>query len=1039
MKKFLLSTLVLLLTVFSMYAQVTSSSLTGTIKDAKSETLIGATVKAVHQPTGTSYGASTNAEGRFSIQNMRSGGPYTVTISYLGFENSVYQNINLKLGDAFTLNATLKEGGVNLSEVIIVGTQDKLFNSKKTGASTNISKEQIEILPTLNRSLSDMWRLTPQSNGNSFGGANSRFNNITIDGAVNNDVFAASSSAITPGSNSNTQPISLDAIQEIQVVLAPYDITYGNFTGAGVNAVTRSGTNKVEGSLYTFGRNQGTVGKQPNGLNSTDFSNYQYGFRIGAPIVKDKLFIFVNGELGRIKAPSVLNAGDPSALVTVAQAQELANFVQTKYGYDVGAINEVQTQTKSDKLFARLDWNINQKNQLMLRHNYIKAYDDAFSRFANNFRFGNNGGRNNNNQNISVLELRSSISKSLSNNLIIGYSRVRDARSTSGALFPHVQINNWNGIPTNQVNFGSERSSTANQLDQDVFELTDNFKIFTGNHTFTVGTHNEFFKFRNLFVNNRFGYWQFANYADFQNNKASRVEATYPLTANPGEAKFSAAQLGFYAQDEIQASPNLKLTAGLRIDVPVFMDKPERNPLAETAFGYKTNITPKSSPLVSPRLGFNYDVFGNRSLQIRGGSGIFTGRVPFVWLSNQFTNNGVLFGSVFQNNPATFQSDPNKQSTAGGLSSTYELNLINENFKLPQTFRSNIATDIKLPGNIVTTLEAIFNKTLNNITYKDINIKGQTGLLNPALTGNQDRRPTYGGKVNTTVTNAILLGNSSKGSSYSLTAQLQKSFDLGLNASIAYTYGEAKDQNSGTSSTARSNWQFNQIVNNANDAQLDYSRFDIRHRIVGSLNYGVNYGKNKLFGTTISLFYAGRSGEPISYLYFGDLNGDGANQNDLIYVPRNASEIKLVNTTGRDGVTTPVAQQWTELNSFIENDAYLKTRRGQYAERFTGRLPWEHSFDVKVLQNFGGLIKGSSNKIQLSLDMFNVGNLIKKDWGRSYSLGNSASTLINYATRDVVGGGTGFTFKAPAGNVAYQTNQIQSRWAAQFGVRYLFN
>ena len=268
---------------------------------------------------------------------------------------------------------------------------------------------------------------------------------------------------------------------------------------------------------------------------------------------------------------------------------------------------------------------------------------------------------------------------------------------------------------------------------------------------------------------------------------------------------------------------------------------------------------------------------------------------------------------------------------------------------------------------------------------------------------------------------------------------MQKSFDLGLNASIAYTYGEAKDQNSGTSSTARSNWQFNQIVNNANDAQLDYSRFDIRHRIVGSLNYGVNYGKNKLFGTTISLFYAGRSGEPISYLYFGDLNGDGANQNDLIYVPRNASEIKLVNTTGRDGVTTPVAQQWTELNSFIENDAYLKTRRGQYAERFTGRLPWEHSFDVKVLQNFGGLIKGSSNKIQLSLDMFNVGNLIKKDWGRSYSLGNSASTLINYATRDVVGGGTGFTFKAPANNVAYQTNQIQSRWAAQFGVRYLFN
>ena len=1039
MKKFLLSTLVVVLTAFTLFAQVTTSSLSGTVKDTKDETLIGATVKAVHQPTGTSYGSSSNIEGRFSIQNMRSGGPYIITVSYLGYENSTYENVNLKLGESFSLNVILNEGGIRLSEVIIVGTQDKVFNGKKTGASTNISKEQIESLPTLSRSLSDMWRLTPQSNGNSFGGANSRFNNITIDGAVNNDVFAASSSAITPGSNSNTQPISLDAIQEIQVVLAPYDISYGNFTGAGVNAITRSGTNKVEGSVYFFGRNQRTVGIQPNGLKSTKFSNNQYGLRLGGPIIKDKLFFFINGELGRTQAPSVLNAGDPSALVTVAQAQDLANFVKTKYSYDVGEIGEVQSQTQNDKLFGRLDWNINQSNQLMLRHNYIKAYDDAFSRFANNFKFGNNGGRNNNNQNITILELRSRLSKSLSNNLIVGYSRIRDARSTSGSLFPQVQINNWNGVSGNQVNFGSERSSTANQLDQDIFELTDNFKVFTGNHTFTIGTHNEFFKFRNLFVNNRYGYWQFNNYADFQNNKPARVEATYPITSNPGEAQFSAAQLGFYFQDEIQASPELKLTAGLRIDVPVFLDKPERNPLAETAFGFKTNITPKSSPLVSPRLGFNYDVFGNRSLQVRGGSGIFTGRVPFVWLSNQFTNNGILFGSVFQTNPATFQPDPNKQSTAGGSVSTYELNIIDENFKLPQTFRSNLATDFKLPGNIVTTLEAIFNKTLNNITYKDINIKGQTGFLNPIISGGQDRRPTYGGKVSPTVTNAILLGNTDQGSSYSLTAQLQKSFGFGLNALMAYTYGESKDQNSGTSSTARSNWQFNQIVFDPNNAQLDYSRFDIRHRIIGSLNYGANYGKNKMFGTTVSLFYSGRSGEPISYLYFGDLNSDGANQNDLLYVPGNASEIRLVNTTGSSAFTIPVAQQWDELNAFIENDPYLRTRRGKYAERYAGRLPWEHSFDVKVLQNFGDLIKGTSNKIQLSLDIFNVGNLVNKDWGRSYSLGNNASTLINYTTSNVVGGGAGFTFKAPANNVAYQVNQIQSRWAAQFGVRYLFN
>ncbi|MFD2162790.1 carboxypeptidase regulatory-like domain-containing protein [Paradesertivirga mongoliensis] len=1038
MRRYLLITFLMLISAARLDAQVTSGSLTGTVKDDDGEPLIGATIKATHQPTGTAYGSTTNTEGRYTIPNMRVGGPYVVTISYLGFATETKNNISIQLGEPYLLNQVLRTGEVGLKEVVVVGTRDNIFNSRRTGASTSVSREQIEELPTLNRSLSDYWRLTPQSNGNSFGGQNSRFNNITIDGAVNNDVFAASSTAITPGSGSNTQPISLDAIQEIQVVLAPYDVSYGNFTGAGVNAVTRSGTNKFEGSAYFYTRSEKTVGKQPNGLKANEFTNGQYGFRLGGPVVKDKLFFFVNGELGRIESPSVLNAGDPGALLTVAQAQDIATSVQTKYGYDVGGFGVIPTKTQSDKVFGRLDWNINSKNQLMLRHNYIKAFDDAFTRTANNFRFGNNGGRNNNTQHISVLELRSSISKSLSNNLIIGYSTVRDARSTFGGLFPHVQINNINGSSSNQLNFGSERSSTSNQLDQDILELTDNFKVFLGNHTLTFGTHNEFFKFRNLFVNNRYGYWQFNSLEDFNNNKPLTAESTTPITSNPGEANFSAAQLGFYWQDEMLATPNLKLTIGFRVDIPVFNQTPERNPLAETAFGYKTNITPKSSPIPSPRFGFNYDVFGNKKLQLRGGTGLFTGRVPFVWLSNQFTNNGVLFATVNQRNPgpATFEPDPQKQSTVGGPVSTYELNLVGENFLLPQTFRSNFAADFKLPGGIVTTLEAIYNKTMNGISYSDINIKGRTGTLNPALSGGNDLRPTYGGKVSSTVTNAILLTNTSRGSSYTYTAQLQKAFNFGLNTSIAYTYGEARDINGGTSSTARSNWQFNQIVLDANNPQLDYSRWDLRHRIVGSLNYGVQYGKNKLFGTTFSMFYAGRSGEPVSYVYNGDLNGDGANQNDLIYVPRTASEIKLVplSASGSNPALT-TAQQWDELNSFIENDPYLRGRRGQYVERFGARMPWQHAFDVRLLQDLGGLVKGTTNRIQLSVDVFNVGNLINKEWGRGYSLGNNASTLINYSTS----GGGGFTFRSPNGGTAYQVSQTSSRWEAQFGVRYIFN
>ncbi|MEQ7801178.1 carboxypeptidase regulatory-like domain-containing protein [Pedobacter sp. ASV1-7] len=1045
MKKSLLTKIMVLLLVFagtavSLRAQVTTSSISGRVADAKGP-LPGASIKAVHVPTNTAYSLVSNNGGRFTISNMRSGGPYTIVISYIGYEPETINNIYLKLGETLPINVNLSESGKDLSEVVIAGKKNSVFNSGRTGAATNISKEQIEALPTLSRALSDYWRLTPQANGNSFGGANQRYNNITIDGAVNNDVFAASSTAITPGSKTNTQPISLDAIEEIQVVLAPYDVTYGNFTGAGVNAVTRSGTNTIQGSAYFFGRNQSTVGKQPNGLKSTDFNDYQYGFRIGGPLVKDKLFFFINGELGRKQQPTTLNAGDPSALLTVDQAQQIVDNVKDKYGFDIGSYAEQQARTQSDKVFARLDWNINSKNQLMLRHNYIKAFDEGISRSASNFRFGSNLVTNNGKQNISVLELRSAISQSISNHLILGYSRVRDFITVPGPLFPQIEINNINNVSGNRVVFGSERSSTANQLDQDIYELTNNFKITSGNNTLTFGTHNEFFKFRNLFVNNRAGYWQFTNMTDFLAGKASNVQATYPITGNPGEAKFSAAQLGFYFQDEIQVTPEFKFTAGMRIDVPVFFDKPARNVLAEDVFGYRTDITPKSRPLVSPRLGFNYDVLGNRAIQLRGGTGIFTGRVPFVWLSNQFTNNGTLFGTVNQNNPPVFITDPNNQASAGTAGTTYELNLADPNFRIPQTFRSNIATDIRLPGGIVTTLEAIYSKTLNNIVYKNLNLKGltATGVIDPTLTGGADTRPAYTGKVNSTVTNALLIENTNKGSSYSLTAQVQKAFNFGLNASFAYTYGQSKEVNSGNSSTAFSNWQFNQIVSNPNFPELAYSINDIRNRLVGTLSYGVHYGKNKLFGTSLSVFYQGRSGAPISYVYFGDLNGDGANQNDLIYIPRTQNDIRLVTipAVAASGTRPAVpaispAEQWTALNSFIENDPYLKANRGKYAERFGGRMPWEHSFDLRFLQDLGGLVNGTANKIQLSVDIINVGNLLNKDWGRSYFLSNNASTLINYTS-------AGYTFKAPADNTAYSVSQISSRWAAQFGIRYLFN
>ncbi|HEX8356759.1 MAG TPA: TonB-dependent receptor, partial [Segetibacter sp.] len=479
--------LVLLFAPLFLLAQVTTSSISGTV-GSESSPLAGATVTATHQPTGTVYRTSSLSKGVFNIVNMSPGGPYRIEISFVGFRPFIQDSIFLALGENTRIDAPLVSSGTTLSEVIVTGSA--ATNRRKTGASTSISRAQINALPTLSRSLQDYTRLSPQANGNSFGGASNRFNNITIDGAVNNDVFGLSGSG-TPGGQAATTPISLDAIQEIQVVIAPYDITYGNFTGGGVNAVTRSGSNKLEGSVYYFLRNEKTVGEDPvSGLKTTAFSDKQYGFRLGGPIVKNKLFFFINGELARRTAPTLFNAGEDRSVLSVAEAQKLADTMRIKYGYDVGTAGAFEAATQSDKLFGRLDWNISDKHRLTLRHNYITAYDDNISRSNTLFRFGNNTYRFNNEQNITVAELRSRFSNSLSNNLILGIHKIRDYRSTYGSLFPSIEITSGSAT----IQMGSERSSTANELDQDILEVTDNLRIFKGKHTFTIGTHNEFFK-----------------------------------------------------------------------------------------------------------------------------------------------------------------------------------------------------------------------------------------------------------------------------------------------------------------------------------------------------------------------------------------------------------------------------------------------------------------------------------------------------------------------------------------------------------------
>ena len=1032
-------------------AQVTTSSMVGKVTDDKGEALIGATVLATHTPTGSEYGTVTDENGQYVISNMRVGGPYTVSISYVGYSNKTETDLYLSLGQAYVLDSKLSEEGVSLSEIVVTGTRDNILNSKRTGASTNISKRQLESMPTLSRGLSDFTRLTPQANGSSFGGANNRYNNITIDGAVNNDVFGLSGSG-TPGGQANTQPISLDAIQELQVVLAPYDVTYGNFTGGGINAVTRSGTNNTEGSIYFFTRNQNTVGKSPlTNLKAADFNNSQFGFRLGGALIKNKLFYFVNAELGRISAPLSFNAGETGSAITLATAELIAKTAKEVWNYDVGSFGPENAKTENSKYLVKLDYNISKNHQISLRNNYISAFDDNISRSGTFFRFGNNAYKFNNTQNITVAELRSKISNSISNNLIVGYSRIRDNRETAGSLFPQITISNIDGKSTNSVEFGSQRSSAANELDQDIFEITDNLKINKGKHIFTLGTHNEFFNFRNLFINNYNGRWDFNNVQDFVSNKPNRARATYSIV--PGvdkpSAEFSALQLGFYAQDEFAVSNKFKLTAGIRLDVPIIGDEPLYNITVDTtaAFGdLSTSNTPSGQLLWSPRLGFNYDVTGDRSVQIRGGAGIFTGRVPFVWLSNQFSNSGKLFGTVdIRDNTSTpvneingnkgFEPSIANQKNVGAAGTTTEINLVTKDFRIPQVLRFNLATDFKLPLGIVATLEGIYSKTLNNIIYSDLNLNKSTAKIDPAFSKGADTRPLYvsSNKVNRAFTNVILLDNTNKGYNYSLTGQLNKTFNNGLFAMIAYTYGQARSVNDGASSTALSNWEFVQVVNDANNPDLAISNFELKNRVISSLGYSIKYGKNNQYGTGINIFYSGRSGSPFSYVYTGaDLNGDGAFSNDLIYVPKSINDINLVALTV-SGVTTSPEDQWKNLDAFIENDPYLSTKRGQYTERNGAITPWENQIDLRITQDLGTKVGNKNHGLQLTLDIFNFFNLLNGDWGRQYFVTNQALTLINIESSR-----KGFTYRN-TNPVGWNVADFSSRWQMQLGIRYIFN
>lgn len=1044
--RFLVATLILMVATV-MQAQVTTSSISGKVTDALNESLPGATVVATHEPSGTTYGTVSNANGNYVLLGMRTGGPYKIEVSYIGYDKVTFNNVYLQLGETSLFNAVMKEASQVLNEVVVTGGAGSLFNSKRTGAATNFNSTTIEQTPSVSRSIFDVAKLTPQAtvtgSGLSFAGSNNKYNSFQIDGTVNNDVFGLSSSG-TNGGQSGANPISLEAIDEIQVVIAPFDVRQSGFTGGGVNAITKSGTNKFHGSFYDYYNNQNFVGTTPgkNVENRTKLgkqSSNNFGFTLGGPIVENKLFFFTNYERVKETYPSSYNVGNGSN-ITQAEADAVVNKLkEISGGYDGGGYATQDIPTKSDKFLARIDWNINDAHKFTARYSYLNANRLIFSNSANYLSLNNHGYQMNNKTNSIVTELNSRFSPALSNEFRFGYTRVRDNRGILGQPFPYINVKLDNN---RSIQMGTERYSTANYLNQDIYTLEDNVTLLKGDHQLTFGTHNELFHMKNLFIRENFGsyVYQLANFMnigtanestsppDEFNYSFSREDITGSKSWAPS---FGAAQFGLYAQDDWSVNSLFKLTYGLRFDIPVFFDKPTENPKFNSLavakkYDVATQQMPKTRVLVSPRLGFRYNLDETRNTLIRGGIGVFTGRVPFVWISNSFSNTGVEYARTqIKGNGFTaaiadgfkFQADPAKQYVPSNAFPS-EVDVVDKNFKYPQVLRLNLAIEQNLPGGIKGTLEGLYSKTLNNIRYSNLAYE-YTGNNLSGFGG--DTRPLY---KRTDVayndfTDIIYLSNTNKGYTYNLTAKLEKNFDFGLNAMLAYTLGESKGINDGTSSQASSNWKYNEVYGGDEFPDLAYSDFDVRHRIVGSLSYKVEYAK--YFATTLGLVYNGQSGSRYSLVYYGDLNGDGATGNDVMYVPTDAELAQLPFNN---------EEQRTQFGAWINANKDLLALKGTYVPRNGLVSEFENHFDLHLAQDFYLNVSGQKHTLQVNFDILNVGNLLNRGWGLYQSPGYSYSPASYRYGK--------FGFSQPSGDKLYNISDYYSRWRGQIGVKYIF-
>ncbi len=1044
------------------FSQETSSKIFGRLKGTTSEM----TVKVIHVPTNSTFETKSNSKGQFSLENLQPGGPYTIEISdgsHVVYSNN---NVQLSLGNNDLPVVEVKDKEKVIDEV-------KLTSKKSnTKFGVGITQAQILGLPNINRGIQDVTKLIPQSANNSFNGTNFRYNNVTIDGSINNDAIGFSPSlggqtgtSGMPGSSTRSNSISLDAIQDIQVYIAPYDVKLGNFLGGSINAVTRSGSNNVEGSLYMYGRNASITGNNRVGDNSkmpSSFEDFIYGGRVGLPVVRDKVFLFSNIEYTKRTDPVFYNANQSNALINDAVAQQIADFVKNKYNFNVGSFNDYNNFSESSKLFNKLDWKINDKHTLSIKNNTVFSQASNLERDGANFRFSSMDFVQKNTASTTTLELKSRFNDKWNNNLVLGYSSIHDYRdpTSSNAMFPQVEIA-YNG---GTILLGNDREATVFNMKQKTFEITDNLTYKRGHHTFLLGTHNELYNIDYGFVNALNGRISYKSLNDFLNSNPARIRGTYSLSGQGRNdlfdspyAHYKVNLLSMYFQDEINWR-RLRVTPGVRVDYTDLPNKPLLSPAVKNSaqdayYGNTYTYTPLSQltndylnkPTISPRLGFNLDLTEDRSVVLRGGSGIFVGRIPFAWLGYAYYNDGVGFGSYDYNPPSAAQLAANGDPLISGNfpkwqnSSKVQVDLIDNNFKMPRVWRSSLALDYTLSG-YKFTLEGIYTKVLYDLKFQQVN---KTDNVNYYSYDVNHQMPIYTTNINSGFSNAYMLSNTKEGYRYNVTAQLSKSYNFGFNFFVAYTYGDAKDITNGIRNSMESNWQMNQSLT-PNDPKLTTSNFAIKNRVVANLGYGLNLSESNRLSANV--YFNAQSGNPFSWGFVNSTIANTGQAAGLAYIFKDAAEAAKYIVPIKDGagnVLVTAQQQISDYENFINGNKYLSSRRGTFTERNGDFTPWNIQADFRIMDEIR-LSEKSKNTIQISLSIINLTNLLNKNWGKVYFVPNTFNSTAsvgltkvgNVAAGQPGAGDPTYNFTTPG--LPYTIDQFASRFQAQLGLRYNF-